>query len=88
MRPLPLTGVRVIGERVNPTGKKRMQQALLEGDLDYAVSMAMQEAEAGGAVPPPAERKIRVYRGTAGLEDYLRSIGALEKTIEQLGKPW
>ena len=26
--PLPLTGVRVIGERVNPTGKKRFQQAL------------------------------------------------------------
>lgn len=33
--PLEISGVRVIGERINPTGKKRFQQALLAGDLDY-----------------------------------------------------
>ena len=34
VKPLPITGVRVIGERINPTGKKRFQQALLENDMD------------------------------------------------------
>ena len=45
-----LNGVRVIGERVNPTGKKRFQQALLENDLDYIVSVAVQEMDAGADV--------------------------------------
>lgn len=45
--PLPLTGVRVIGERLNPTGKKRFQQALRENDLDYLVRVAVEEMDAG-----------------------------------------
>ena len=45
--PCRLEGVRVIGERVNPTGKKRFQQALLEGDLDYILDMAVQQEDAG-----------------------------------------
>ena len=48
--PLPIDGVRVIGERVNPTGKKRFQQALLEGDLDYILDVAIQEADAGADI--------------------------------------
>ncbi|MBQ7655895.1 MAG: homocysteine S-methyltransferase family protein [Clostridia bacterium] len=44
---LPLNGVKVIGERINPTGKKRFQQALLENDLDYIVDVAVQEMDAG-----------------------------------------
>ena len=45
-----LDRVRVIGERVNPTGKKRFQQALLENDLDYIVSVAVQEMDAGADI--------------------------------------
>ena len=48
--PLPLTGVRVIGERINPTGKKRLQQALLEGDLDYVLDLAVQQEDAGAHI--------------------------------------
>ena len=48
--PLPLTGVRVIGERVNPTGKKRFQQALLENDLDYILDVAVQQEDAGADI--------------------------------------
>ena len=39
--------IRVIGERINPTGKKRLQQALLEDDTDYLVEMAIRQADAG-----------------------------------------
>ena len=81
---------------INDLYSAETQREALEHELEHLARdhfyssdpIALQEAEAGGAVLPPAERKIRVYRGTAGLEDYLRSIGALEKTIEQLGKPW
>ncbi|WP_281521847.1 homocysteine S-methyltransferase family protein [Dubosiella newyorkensis] len=40
-------GIHPIGERLNPTGKKRFQQALLEEDLDYIVSIALEQKEAG-----------------------------------------
>lgn len=48
--PLPITGVRIIGERLNPTGKKRFQQALLEDDLDYILEVALQQEEAGAQI--------------------------------------
>ena len=43
-------GVRVIGERINPTGKKRFQQALREGDLDYILAQAVEQTEAGAHI--------------------------------------
>ena len=48
--PMPITGVRVIGERINPTGKKRFQQALLEEDLDYILDVAVQQEDAGADI--------------------------------------
>ncbi len=45
-----LDGVRVIGERINPTGKKRFQQALLNGDIDYIVDVAIQQEDAGADI--------------------------------------
>ncbi len=43
-------GVRVIGERINPTGKKRFQQALRESDMNYIVSQAIEQEEAGAQI--------------------------------------
>ena len=42
--------VLVIGERINPTGKKRLQQALKEGDLDYIVDLAVGQMDAGADI--------------------------------------
>ena len=50
MTPCFLDGVRVIGERVNPTGKKRLQQALLEKDLDYVLDLAVRQEDAGADI--------------------------------------
>ena len=41
---------RVIGERINPTGKKRFQEALKNGDMDYILNQAIQQAEAGADI--------------------------------------
>lgn len=43
-------GVRVIGERINPTGKKRFQQALRERDFNYIMERAIEQAEAGADI--------------------------------------
>ncbi|MBR4545092.1 MAG: homocysteine S-methyltransferase family protein [Oscillibacter sp.] len=48
--PCKITGVRVIGERINPTGKKRFQQALLENDLDYILDVAVKQEDAGADI--------------------------------------
>ena len=45
-----LGGVRVVGERINPTGKKRFQQALREGDLDYILAQGVAQADAGADI--------------------------------------
>ena len=49
-RPQALTRVTAIGERINPTGKKRFQQALLENDMDWIVRVAVQEEDAGAEI--------------------------------------
>ncbi len=43
-------GVRVIGERLNPTGKKKFQAALLDHDMDYICKIALAEEEAGADI--------------------------------------
>ena len=45
-----VTGITVVGERINPTGKKRLQQALREGDSSYPCAQAVAQAEAGAEV--------------------------------------
>ena len=42
--------INVIGERINPTGKKRLQQALKDRDMDYIMQLAIAQQEAGADV--------------------------------------
>lgn len=53
---------RIIGERMNPTGKKRFQQALREHDLDYVLLQGMQQADAGADI-------LDVNVGVPGLDE-------------------
>lgn len=41
---------RVIGERINPTGKKRFKEALLAHDVDYILSQAVEQIHAGAEI--------------------------------------
>lgn len=41
---------RVIGERINPTGKKRFKEALMAGDIDYILSQAIEQLHAGADI--------------------------------------
>ncbi|MCM1579369.1 MAG: homocysteine S-methyltransferase family protein [Ruminococcus sp.] len=41
---------RIIGERINPTGKKRFKEALKSGDTDYILGQAIEQAKAGADI--------------------------------------
>ena len=40
----------LIGERINPTGKKRFKQALLEHDIDYILSEGLRQQDCGAHI--------------------------------------
>ena len=50
VRFVDVTGITVVGERINPTGKKRLQQAMREGDSSFPCAQAVAQAEAGAEV--------------------------------------
>lgn len=41
---------RVIGERINPTGKKLFKQALIDNDIDYILNQAISQVNAGADI--------------------------------------
>lgn len=45
-----IDSVKVVGERINPTGKKRFKEALKNEDLDYIMKQAIEQVEAGADV--------------------------------------
>ena len=47
---LPAGHVGVIGERINPTGKRRMKEALRSGNYDYVMQEAISQTDAGAQV--------------------------------------
>ena len=49
---LPIGGrkIAVIGERINPTGKKRLKEALRTGDFDYLVGQGISQQEQGADI--------------------------------------
>lgn len=61
-RPQDSPRILVIGERINPTGKKRFQQALREGDMNYIMERAIEQADAGADI-------LDINVGLPGLEE-------------------
>ena len=47
---VPVDRVRIIGERINPTGKKRLKQAIVERDFDYILGQGISQVEAGADI--------------------------------------
>ena len=71
VRFVDVQGITVVGERINPTGKKRLQQALRDGDSAYPCTQAVAQAEAGAQV-------LDVNAGLPGIDE--------AATLEQLVK--
>ncbi len=42
--------VKIIGERINPTGKKRFKEALFQKEMDYILRQAIEQIDAGAEI--------------------------------------
>ena len=73
VRFVEVDGITVVGERINPTGKKRLQQALREGDSAYPCAQAVAQAEAGAQV-------LDVNAGLPGIDE----AATLERLVQDL----
>ena len=73
VRCVEVDGITVVGERINPTGKKRLQQALREGDTAYPAAQAVAQAEAGAEV-------LDVNVGLPGIDE----AAVLERLVREL----
>lgn len=95
-------GITVVGERINPTGKKRFQQALREGDMNYILEQAVSQVEAGAQIldvnvgapgvdePAVMERTVKALQSVVSLPLQLDSshADALERGLRVYnGKP-
>jgi 5-methyltetrahydrofolate--homocysteine methyltransferase len=63
----------LIGEKINPTGRKKLAAALQEGNLDYVRELARKQIEAGADV-------LDVNVGVPGIDD----VSLLPKVVEML----
>ncbi|MCR5753050.1 MAG: homocysteine S-methyltransferase family protein, partial [Kiritimatiellae bacterium] len=59
---ISLSDTVVIGERINPTGKKKLKAALTEGDVAYVLREAVSQADAGAHI-------LDVNVGVPGLDE-------------------
>ena len=52
----------IIGERINPTGKKKLKAAIAAGDLDYVLDLAIKEVDEGAEI-------LDVNAGVPGVDE-------------------
>lgn len=63
---------RVIGERINPTGKKKFKEALLNNDIDYILGQAVEQTEAGAEI-------LDVNVGLPGIDEKAMMVSVLKE---------
>ncbi len=62
----------IIGERINPTGKPRLKQAILDGDYDYICRLGLEQIDSGAAI-------LDVNVGVPGIEEPAVSAEAVQR---------
>ena len=68
----------VIGERINPTGKKKLQAELKEGSLNLVLTMALEQEENGASI-------LDINMGMNGIDEkemMLRTIYEVTSTVD------
>lgn len=62
----------IVGERINPTGKKKLQEQLREGNFDMVTRFAQEQEERGASV-------LDVNMGMSGIDEKAMMLQALEE---------
>lgn len=73
-----ITEPRIIGERINPTGKKLFKEALLRHDIDYILNQALEQINAGADI-------LDVNVGLPGIDEkdmMIDTIKALQAIVD------
>ena len=69
---------RMIGERINPTGKKRFKEALLANDIDYILGQAIEQVHGGAEI-------LDVNVGLPGIDEgemMTRAVKAIQGVVD------
>lgn len=78
---LPLSGPFIIvGERINPTGKKELQAQLREGNYELIAQMAAEQADLGATV-------LDINVGMNGIDEQEVMLGAMQEALASSGLP-
>ena len=87
---VPIDRVRVIGERINPTGKKLMKEALRRGDVDFMLGQALAQTQAGADIldvnvglPDIDEQAmmVRTVKALQGITDAPLQLDSTDPTV-------
>ena len=70
----------ILGERINPTGKKKLAAALVAGDLEIVRQEALAQVEAGADI-------LDVNVGAAGVDEVKLLPRAVELVLDTVGVP-
>ncbi len=81
---------RIIGERINPTGKKRFKEALVNGDIDYILGQAVEQIHAGAEIldvnvgHPEIDEKAMMLRAVKAIQSVCDTPLQLDSTIPEV----
>lgn len=81
---------RVIGERINPTGKKLFKQALLDNNIDYILNQAIEQVHAGADILdvnvglPSIDEKSMMIRVVKAVQSVVDVPLQLDSTIPEV----
>ncbi len=74
-----IDGMKVVGERINPTGKKKFQAALREGNFDYILAQGIEQSQAGADI-----LDVNVgLNGTDEKTNMIRVVEGLQKVVSR-----
>ena len=74
-----INGMKVVGERINPTGKKKFQAALREGNFDYILAQGIEQSQAGADI-----LDVNVgLNGTDEKANMIRVVEGLQKVVSR-----
>jgi len=62
----------IIGERINPTGKKELQESLRDGDMDLVIEMAEDQEAAGASI-------LDINMGMGGIDEKEVMVSAVKE---------
>ena len=81
---------RIIGERINPTGKKRFKEALKSGDINYILGQAIEQSGAGADILdvnvglPDIDEKAMMVRTVKALQGVTDLPLQIDSTIPEV----